>query len=153
MDDRIRKIKSKMENLCARREYCSLDIKKKICTALGEDLQYADQILDSLIKDGFVSDLRYSSAFAREKSAISGWGPIKIRYALRAKHIASEVIDEALSETDADKSRQRLDKVLTQKADSLRGDPQARLKLIRFALSRGYDYEEVEKRLRSLRLV
>ena len=33
------------------------------------------------------------------------------------------------------------------KAKSLKGDPQLRLKLLRFGLSRGYGYEDVEASL------
>ena len=35
-------------------------------------------------------------------------------------------------------------KLLDAKARSLEGDPQARFKLIKYALSRGYEYEDVK---------
>jgi len=38
-----------------------------------------------------------------------------------------------------------LAKLLEAKAKTLKGDPQGRLKLIKFALSRGYDYDVVKK--------
>ena len=100
-------------------------------------------MVDSLVEDGFVSDLRYSSAYAREKASISGWGPLKIRTALLAKRIERSVIDEALGEVDDDRAQEKLRKVLQNKWRSLSDDPQGKLKLIRFALSRGYDYDSV----------
>lgn len=150
------RIKSKMEALCAKREYCTSDIVRKI-EALKAKLDAPDvdagEIVGKLQATGFLSDLRYSGAFAREKSQLSGWGEMKIRYALRAKRIPPEIVDEALAEIDGQKAEERLDKLLVSKAKTLKDDPQARFKLLKYALSRGYDYDTVEKRLRSLKLV
>ena len=53
------------------------------------------------------------------------------------------IIAGALEEIDPDRAAARLEKVLETKWKTLADDPQGRLKLIRFALSRGYDYEPV----------
>ena len=45
--------------------------------------------------------------------------------------------------SDPERAAAKLEKVLEAKWRTLRDDPQGRLKLIRFALSRGYDYEPV----------
>ena len=49
-----------------------------------------------------------------------------------------------MGEIDPDRASARLEKVLSVKWKTLCDDPQGRLKLIRFALSRGYDYEPVK---------
>jgi len=132
-----------MQNLCARREYCEKDIYDKALKALEGDEKAAAEILSSLVKDKFVSNLRYASCFAREKSSLSGWGEIKISYALRMKKIPQDVIREALQKIDTEKAASKLETLLAAKRKSLQGDPQIRLKLIRFGLSRGYSYDEV----------
>ena len=38
---------------------------------------------------------------------------------------------------------EKLEKALKKKYSSLRDDPQCKLKLLRFALGRGYEYDEV----------
>lgn len=134
------KMLERLRRLCSRREYCTLDIRKKICSY--DDLD-ADSIMSKLISEGYVSDSRYASAFARDKSSLDGWGAIKIRIALQAKGISREDIAAALEEVDSNASTRRLDKLLASKYRSLEGDPQCKLKLIRFALGRGYEYEEV----------
>ena len=133
------KILSSLQARCAKREYCSQDIYEKALKLF----ESARKALESLREDGFVSDLRYASAFAREKAAISGWGPVKIRFALSAKRIEKEVIDQALGEIEAPRADARMRSLLENKWKTLAGDPQAKLKLIRFALSRGYDYDTV----------
>ena len=139
-------ILSKLQALCVKREYCRYDIAQKARRLLKDEPNPEEKLqamVDSLVEDGFVSDLRYSSAYAREKSSISGWGPLKIRTALLSKRIERSVIDEALGEVDDDRAQEKLRKVLQNKWRSLSDDPQGRLKLIRFALSRGYDYDSV----------
>lgn len=147
MDDKVKKVLKALEAQCAKREYCTSDIRRKAMTRLEGDSDAAQEVVNSLVKDGFVDDLRYASAFAREKSSITGWGPVKIRYALSAKGIARPTIDSALEGTDSSKADARLQKLLEAKKKTLEGDPQARLKLIRFALSRGYEYEDIRELL------
>lgn len=143
MDENQKRILSRLESQCARREYCEKDILDKLRrTDVGEG---AAEILDSLVKDAYVDNRRYAAAFASEKSSITGWGPLKIRYALTCKGIAREIIDEALLATDSEKAGERLAKLLESKARTLKGDPDIKLKLIRFALSRGFEYEDVRQ--------
>lgn len=137
------KIADRMRGLCSRREYCRQDIMKKLLTALGGDREQAGKILDKLVEERYVDDLRYASAFARDKSSIAGWGDTKIRYMLSAKGISREVIAEALQEVDESKASDRMEKLLLNKVRSLKDDPQRRLKLLRYSLGRGYQYDEV----------
>lgn len=103
----------------------------------------AAEILEHLMKEKYIDDLRYASAYARDKASISGWGATKIRYMLSAKGISSEVISQALEEVDSSKAQVRLDKLMENKFKSLKDDPQCRLKMLRFGLGRGYSYEDV----------
>lgn len=143
MDDKAKNVLNRLEALCSRREYCSSEIMAKALKALDSDAEAASELVSALVKDGFVSDLRYATAFARDKASLTGWGPIKIRYALSAKKIDRETIDAALYDTDAEKAQEKLEKLILAKKKTLEGDPQARLKLIKFALSRGYEYDQV----------
>ena len=143
------KVLDRMRNLCSRREYCSSDILRKASDALGKyqtdknlAASAASMLLESLVEDKYVDDRRYAAAFAREKSSISGWGIVKIRYALSLKGIDKSVIEQAFEELDIVAADARLEKLLENKFRSLKEDSQYRLKLIRFALGRGYSYEK-----------
>lgn len=145
-----KKLLERYERQCARMEYCSSDIRRKALKALGGDADAAEKIVASLVKDGFVDDRRYAGAFVREKSALQGWGEAKLRFMLAGKGISRDVIADALTEIDAEKASARLEKLLQAKARTLEGDPAFRLKLLKFGLSRGYTYDEVDAAIRGL---
>ena len=145
MDEKKLKVLNRLRGLCSRREYCVADVLKKAADGLEGDRAAAQEVVDVLMTEKYVDDLRYASAFARDKSAIQGWGEVKIRYMLSAKGVPRDIIDKALEEIDQDKADSRLEKLLQNKFKSLKDDPQVRLKLIRFALGRGYSYDEVSK--------
>ena len=137
----------KMRRLCSRREYCVSDIRTKLMKELEGDVQKVESALTKLKEEKYVDDLRYATAFARDKAAISGWGATKIRYMLSAKGVAKDVISEALNEVDEGKASSRLKKLLENKYKSLKDDPQWKIKLLRFALGRGYSYDEVNDQI------
>lgn len=137
------KVADRMRRLCSRREYCVADIRKKLLVQLEGNAAEAGEILQHLINEKYIDDLRYASAYARDKASISGWGATKIRYMLSAKGISSEVISQALEEIDSSKAQVRLDKLMENKFKSLKDDPQCRLKMLRFGIGRGYSYEDV----------
>lgn len=142
MDEAVVKVTDRLRGLCSRREYCVDDIRQKALKALEGDEAAAAQVVETLVKDKYVDDLRYASAFARDKASIQGWGEVKIRYMLSAKRISREVIDQALAGIDTDRASSKLQKLLETKHKSLREDPQCRLKLLRYALGRGYSYDD-----------
>lgn len=137
----------KMRRLCSRREYCVSDIRAKLMKELDGDVQKVETAINKLKEERYVDDLRYATAYARDKAAISGWGATKIRYMLSAKGVAKDVISEALNEVDEVKASTRLEKLLENKYKSLKDDPQWKIKLLRFALGRGYSYDEVNDQI------
>lgn len=137
------KVLDRLQAQCSKREYCSSDILRKGLTAFDGDREQATKLLDSLIQDRFVDDLRYATAFAREKSRLTGWGPAKIKYMLVGKGIPRSVVDEALKEVDPDEAQRKMRSVLEAKYKTLAGDPQEKFKLLKFGLIRGYEYEAI----------
>lgn len=146
----MEKVLDKMRNLCSRREYCRSEIMKKALDALDGDRSKAEHVVDVLTEEKYIDELRYASAFARDKASLSGWGEVKIRYMLSSKRIPKDVIDMAVKEIDGAKAEARLLKLMESKFRILKDDPQCRIKMIRFGLGRGYGYEEVADVLDSL---
>ena len=137
------KVADRMRALCSRREYCRKDVLKKVMTALDGDAAKAEEVVGKLVEERYVDDRRYAAAFARDKASIAGWGAAKIRYMLAAKGVDREIIASALEEVDVSRADARLEKLMENKARSLKDDPQRRMKLLRFGVGRGYGYEEV----------
>jgi len=150
MDEAVKKLLGRLQNLCAKQECCSADMLQKALKALDFDRAAAQEVVDALVKDKYVDDARYAAAFAREKASITGWGPIKIRYALAGKGIKGETVDNALEEIDPGRADAKLRKLLENKWKTLREDPQGKLKLIKFALSRGYEYESIKAEIEEI---
>lgn len=149
-DKDMARVTDRMRRLCSRREYCRSDIMSKVVVSLDGDKEQAAKIVETLVNEKYIDDLRYASAFARDKSSIAGWGETKIRYMLSAKGISREAVTQALEEIDDSRARTRLEKLLENKLKTLKDDPQCRLKMLRFALGRGYGYDEAAEALDSL---
>ena len=141
---------NRLQKLCSKAEYCRADVYRKALKDLEGDAEAADRVVEQLVEDRYVDDARYASAYAREKASLQGWGPVKIRFQLRAKGISDQVISSAMEEVEPDRAADKLERLLAAKARTLQGDPQFRLKLIKFGLSRGYEYEAVEEALKKL---
>ena len=98
-----------------------------------------ERILHRLCESGFIDDRRFAAAYVREKSSLAGWGVHKIRAGLRAKGIPA-VVREYETGAVAD----RLQELLDRKLRSVSGTAyEVKGKLVRFGLSRGYDYDTV----------
>lgn len=141
--EEYQKVLDRLQAQCSKRECCSSDVFRKALTAFEGDRELAGKLLDSLVGDGFVDDRRYASAFAREKSRLSGWGPVKITYTLTGKGIPKPVVMDALGDVDQEEADRRMRSVIETKIRTLDGDPQIKFKALKFALTRGYEYDQV----------
>jgi regulatory protein len=144
MDELAKKCLSRLQRLCSKAEYCEADVHRKALRSLDGNEAAAAEVVAALVAERYVDDTRYASAYAREKAGIQGWGPVKIRFQLRAKGVSDTVIAAALEEIEPSRAADRLDRLMAAKAKSLQGDPQFRLKLLKYGLSSGYAYAEVE---------
>ena len=141
---------SRLQKLCSKAEYCTSDVYRKAMKDLDGDAEAAARVVASLVEEKYVDDVRYAEAFAREKAGLQGWGPVKIRFQLRAKGISEEIVAAALEEVEPEKAADKLERLLAAKARTLEGDPQFRLKMLKFGLSRGYEYDAVEEALKKI---
>lgn len=110
-------------------------------------------VLDKLLAQRFIDDRRYAEAYVREKSQLSGWGARKIAMQLRQKGVDKSIISEMLSTLDGDSTRQRLKERLERKLRTVKATTEYDLrgKLLRHALSAGYDYDLVADVIDELR--
>ena len=134
-----------MMRLCAVREYCRSDIRHKLAALPPAEAQ---EVLDTLCREGFVDDARYARAFARDKSALQGWGSLKIKLALQKKAIDAGAIATAMEEIDGEAARKKQEQVLRAKWKALESeaDPKRReARFFRYALGRGYGYDEIKR--------
>ncbi|HOO42353.1 MAG TPA: regulatory protein RecX [Bacteroidales bacterium] len=153
MDQEVfKKYLGKMQALCSRGEKCRADIRMKLNKAgLPEDLIM--KILDDLQKEEFIDEQRYAGAFARDKSRLQGWGPVKISGMLKMKKIPKEIIESALYQLDEDLLMTGLKEALKKKDKTIKDtDPVKRhARLVRFGISKGYTFWQVIRVLERLK--
>lgn len=143
----------RLELLCARSEQCTWEVTQKLLR-WGIAADDRDRIVDSLVDRRFVDDARYASAYARSKFLFSRWGRKKIRLGLVAKRVSRELIDDAVAEaTVGDAYMDTLRGLMKSRSRSFdfpltRDDA---LKLCRFAMQRGFEWECVSRVLDELR--
>ena len=139
------KLLGRMMRLCAGRECCRSDIRRKLA-ALPPAA--AEEVLDTLCREGYLDDARYARAFARDKSALQGWGSLKIKLALQRKQIDAADIAAALEAIDLPAADAKMEQVLRAKWKALarEEDPvRKEAKFFRYALGRGYGYQEIKR--------
>ena len=104
-------------------------------------------VLERLVKERFIDDGRYAEAYVREKSRLSGWGARKIAMQLRQKGVSQAIIDEALRQLDSNVELPRLVDKLRRKIRTTKytSDYELRGKLMRYALSLGFDYDIAQR--------
>ena len=136
----------RLERACSVREYCKSDILRRITQLKGDDNVDGHEIISHLCSARFIDEKRYASAFARDRSALRGWGVRKIRHALAAKGLSEEDITCGLEQIDAARASQRMEGVLMSRLRSLEaagGDIFP--KLCRFGMGRGYTYRHIKE--------
>ena len=136
-------LRGKAEFYCATAEHCYYEVRLKL-QQLGATDEQIEHIVAHLQKEHFVDEQRYCNAFVHDKLLYQGWGRMKMRAQLQAKHLSTAAIEQALNEIDRDTYMSVLTRVLATKKRSIKSaDPQAREKLIRFAMQRGFTYDEI----------
>ncbi|MBR7102221.1 MAG: RecX family transcriptional regulator [Tidjanibacter sp.] len=130
--------------LCSRAERSSGDA-RRLMVRWGVPAAEREGVLDKLIEMRFIDDSRYAAAYVRDRSRFGGWGTYKIRAGLKEKGVAQEVIDEALAQITEEGSKEQLRTQIERKAPKVKAenDYELKTKLIRFALSRGFEYDTV----------
>ena len=135
--------------LCSTAERCSYDLREKLAN-WGISHTDTEKIIRRLSDEKFLDDNRFCTAFARDKFRFTGWGRVKIAYALRQKRLPDSSIDEALSSIDEDTYRETLQRLLHDKERTLKDEDNYTryAKLFRFATSRGFEPQEIGRCLK-----
>ena len=131
---------TKAMRLCSQREYCVNDIEMKL-ESWGVATSDAKKIIDSLLKENFINEERYSRAFAKDKFNYNKWGKIKIASHLKAKKIPTKTISQALDSIDSDLYFNTIKTTLESRKKSIKAknNYELKAKLVRFGLSKGFE--------------
>lgn len=130
----------KLRHYCAYQERCHQDVRYKLVNLgiRGDDLE---DIIATLVEEGYLDEERFARSFARGKLRINGWGMRKILQSLRQKKISEYNLRKVQEELDVTEYREVLVRMLTKKTQSMREQDQyvVRQKLFKYGTSRGFE--------------
>ena len=136
----------RLSALCASAEHCEYEMTEKMRKWEVEESD-CERIMEYLRKAKFVDDERYARAFVKDKIKYNKWGRRKVEQGLWAKHIAEDIRQRVLDEVDESQYKSVLTDLLKLKRRSIKAanDYEMNRKLIKFALSRGFDYSIIRQ--------
>lgn len=143
----------KAETLCSRAEYSEYEITKKL-RGWGVAASKAETIVEQLVDDGFIDDLRFARAFVNDKAEFARWGVRKIYMSLKAKGIDHDTIKEAMEEVDDEVYERNMIELVKAKGATI-DNPRSydgKTKILRFMMSRGFEADSVMKILNDAEL-
>lgn len=132
--------------LCSQGEHCEQEMLDKMQKwELPEDVQA--RIMEHLIGERYIDNERYCRGFIHDKREYNHWGRRKIEQGLWAKGIDKSVYTPLLNEVEDDVWVEILRPLLQQKRRSVKGrnEYEVNQKLLRFALGRGFSYDQARQ--------
>ena len=138
---------------CSLSEHCSSEVEDKL-TIWGATNIQQQEIMQYLIGENYLNHQRFCAFFVKDKFRFNKWGKTKIAYALKSKQIEPELIVESLNAIDDDEYLELLVSLLKTKLRGLKfnSEYEKRGKLIRFALSRGFENRVIDTALKALKV-
>ena len=137
---------SRLTALCARSEHCQQEMLEKM-RQWGISEEEQAQVMARLVDERYVDDERFTRAFVNDKIRYNKWGRRKVEQALWQKHIDKDIANRVLNEIDDEEYLSILKPLLKQKRRSIKADDnrQERIKLVKFALSRGFTMDIIRQ--------
>lgn len=131
---------------CALAELCTHDA-KRLMTRWELEPRLQAEVIARLIKEKFIDENRYAHAFVRDKFRYNHWGASRIRMELLRRGIDDSIIEDALAEISDSDNISELRKLIEQKKKTVKAksDYELRGKLIRFAMTKGFSYNDISK--------
>lgn len=136
---------SRLADLCSRGEHCAGELHEKMRRWGMADEDARNRVVGYLTEHKYIDEERFARAFVHDKLEYNHWGRRKIEQALRMKRVADNIIAAALDELPTEDYEEKLRPLLAQKRRSIKAKDERELtmKLIRFAMGRGYTYEQI----------
>jgi len=136
----------KLTTQCAQAEHCEGEVEEKL-RKWGMDEAAQARIMAYLTEKKFVDDERFCRFFVNDKLKYNKWGRRKIEQALYQKHVNRNVYEPVLAEVPDEEYIAVLRPLIKSKWKSIKvaSDYERSMKLIKFAMGRGFDYSVIKK--------
>ncbi|MDH3218066.1 MAG: recombination regulator RecX [Gammaproteobacteria bacterium] len=139
-------IRKKAMDLLARREHSAQELRQKL-TAREFDNDAIEEAMRGLRDDGLQSDERFAESYINSRFN-AGIGPRKIRFELRQRGIADELVDRYLDLYSERWDQSMIQQRVRKYGDAIPEDHAGRMKQARFLQNRGFSPESVMRLFR-----
>jgi regulatory protein len=135
---------AKIQSYCAYQERSHKEVKNKLYE-YGLYSSEVDELISTLIVDGFLNEERFAKAFAGGKFRIKKWGRLKIKQELEMLGLTKRNIATGLKEIDPSDYSKTLKLLIKKKASlTAESNPFKKKNLIaKFVIGKGYEAEMV----------
>ena len=136
----------RLTSLCSTAEHCSHEMLEKMRRwEMTEDAQA--RIMEYLVREKYIDDERYARFFAKDKIRYNKWGRRKVEQAMWQKHIDTDIQRRVLDDVDEEEYLAILRPLLKSKRKAVKAssDYEMNMKLIRFAMGRGFTMDIIRQ--------
>ena len=143
-------ILEKMRSYCIYQERCILEVKKKL-TRLQVAPKSKSKIIDHLIEDDYLNEVRFSKSFIQGKLRIKKWGRIKLNYELRIRGIKKFIIDEEINKISKEDYYDYFNEFSNNKIKTLKGSKeQKKRSFVNYFTYRGWENNLIYEKLNEI---
>lgn len=136
----------KLAALCAKAEHSTGEMEQKL-RQWGIPAEDRQTVIDYLVTNHYVDDTRYTEAFVEDKIRFNQWGRRKIEQALYAKGVPAAIYAPVLDRVSDSAYLDQLRPLLKAKWPTIHAnsDYERSMKLIKFAMGRGYSLDLIRQ--------
>ncbi|HET6996826.1 MAG TPA: regulatory protein RecX [Chitinophagaceae bacterium] len=136
----------KLKHYCGYQERSHSEAREKLFQ-LGVWKKDHDELIATLIEQGYLNEERFAMAFAGGRFRIKEWGRIKIKYELKQKQVSDYSIRKALKQINEEEYMAVLRRLAEQKHASLKGEQYLvrKKKTMDYLMQRGFEAELVSQ--------
>jgi regulatory protein len=141
----------KLKHYCAYQERCHSEVRQKLYD-LGIWKKDHDEIIATLIEEGYLNEERFAIAFAGGRFRMKQWGRMKIKYELKQRRVSEYSIKKALKQIDEEEYLKTLRKLAEEKYGSLKDEQYLvrKKKTMDYLLQKGFEPDLLQSVLRAI---
>ena len=143
-------ILEKMRSYCMYQDRCVQEVIKKL-TRLQVIAKTKSKIIDHLIEDDYLNEVRFAKSFIQGKLRIKKWGRIKLNYELRIRGIKKFIIDEEINKISKEDYYDYFNEFSNNKIKTLKGSKeQKKRSFVNYFTYRGWENNLIYEKLNEI---
>ena len=131
-------------------ERCIQEVKKKL-TRLQVVPKTKSKIINHLIDDDYLNEVRFTKSFIQGKLRIKKWGRIKLNYELKIRGVKKFIIDEEINKISKEDYYDYFNEFSNNKIKTLKGSKeQKKRSFINYFTYRGWENNLIYEKLNEI---